>query len=444
MSSNLCRLASLALFAWVSVRLAAASEPTLSPPPITAEQLQKAVTQMKLDLGGTMDLEKLLGGKQPDLSRLREMLQSNPALRKQIFDHPESLPIDPKVLKSIVEKLPKDVKIPPDFKFPPGIKLPPDMKLPPGIKLPTPMPPSVDRKLPSAPPPRIDEPEATPPETSPPQRFDEYLPRGRSPTAEDLVRERRAMTLAKSWERILGPLDDNPALRKALMEMVLAGEELKGPDGTDLWKFLEQNAGQSGDDFGDFLKGLDSFGGDWKLPKLDLSGLNFGDWKWNWGSNTGPSHGGSSTPSAPSGGSINLAWLGDSWLPVILFVVVLVAVLLVWRFWYDRGEPQSRAFQPPPGLGPWPLDPRTLASRGDVVKAFEYLTVLRCGEDSRAWNHLTIALTLASQTSDAASASQVARLYAQARYAPAADEFSPADLDAARRHICRLAGVRTA
>ena len=45
---------------------------------------------------------------------------------------------------------------------------------------------------------------------------------------------------------------------------------------------------------------------------------------------------------------------------------------------------------------------------------------------------------------DDSSAAQVARLYAQARYAPAADDFSPADLDAARRHICRLAGVPTA
>ena len=53
------------------------------------------------------------------------------------------------------------------------------------------------------------------------------------------------------------------------------------------------------------------------------------------------------------------------------------------------GDPRLLA-----GLGPWPVDPRTIADRAALVRAFEYLSVLRCGTGAKVWNHVTIAAEL--------------------------------------------------
>ena len=177
-----------------------------------------------------------------------------------------------------------------------------------------------------------------------------------SRTPEEERREKAMRAMAKVWERTVGPLDDNPALRKALMEMVTAGEEFKGADGSDLWQFLEQQAGRS-DGFGDFLDGIDG-SGDWKLPALDLPSL--GKWDWgNWGGDhaDGDPHG--PRPASANGSSSSgfASLFGDTWLPVILLVALLLGVLLYWRFVYTK-EGGSEAPTPPPGLGPWPVDPR--------------------------------------------------------------------------------------
>ena len=127
-------------------------------------------------------------------------------------------------------------------------------------------------------------------------------------------------------------------------------------------------------------------------------------------------------------------------------VVTAAGALVLWRFWpYLSGKLGVGAGvpRPLPGLGPWPVDPREIADRDALVRAFEYLSVLVCGAGAKAWNHVTIAAALGRAVGDAgtAAAEPLARLYAVARYTPADEPLTAGDLAEARLHLSRLAGV---
>jgi hypothetical protein len=94
------------------------------------------------------------------------------------------------------------------------------------------------------------------------------------------------------------------------------------------------------------------------------------------------------------------------------------------------------------GLGPWPIDPRQINTREDVVKAFEYLSVLICGPSAKMWTHGTIADALSElATTHGETAVMLARLYELARYAPLDEPLTPDELIEARNLVCGLAGV---
>ena len=94
------------------------------------------------------------------------------------------------------------------------------------------------------------------------------------------------------------------------------------------------------------------------------------------------------------------------------------------------------------GLGPWPIDPRRIHTREDVVKAFEYLSGLICGASAKTWTHSTIADALAElAATHGETAVQLARLYELARYAPLDEPLTRDELMEARELVCGLAGV---
>jgi hypothetical protein len=98
-------------------------------------------------------------------------------------------------------------------------------------------------------------------------------------------------------------------------------------------------------------------------------------------------------------------------------------------------------------LGPWPVAPSAVASRDDLVRAFEYLALLRLGRVGRTSNHLAVASLLNEAESDhsrRAAAGELARLYERARYQPQPAPLADADLAAARRDLALLAGVGSA
>jgi hypothetical protein len=269
-------------------------------------------------------------------------------------------------------------------------------------------------------------------------------------------RERAMRTAASLWERNIGPLDDTPAVKRALFDLVEGSEDFKDADGNSFWDTLAKESGDA-TSLADFIDQA-ALGESWTLPKLgDLPSFNL-----NWSrSNPDIGRGGDGpagapgeswwsrrrAPSVSGGGSAGSGWnfgipgLEGSWLPVVLLAAVLLGALVYWRFWYLR-DPQAESVLGLGGLGPWPVDPRRLATRKDVVLAFEYLSVLICGPAAKTWTHTTIAGALADlATTHGETARMLARLYELARYAPADEPLSTAELAEARRLVCRLAGL---
>ena len=119
--------------------------------------------------------------------------------------------------------------------------------------------------------------------------------------------------------------------------------------------------------------------------------------------------------------------------------------------WRNEPLPSSKVAGPPPvarkrwRLGPWPVSPGAVRTREQLVRAFEYLSLLLLGPAARTRHHHDLARQIGDQPDmdpdrrkEAAQA--LAGLYEQARYAPPQDDLSEEQLDRARRELRRLAG----
>jgi hypothetical protein len=127
-----------------------------------------------------------------------------------------------------------------------------------------------------------------------------------------------------------------------------------------------------------------------------------------------------------------------------LAAIALVA-FLTWRILSHLGAAKHDEWKAGKGghagwrLGPWPVQPQSIKSRDDVVRAFEYLSVLQLGPDALTWNHLDIALALGRRFPALAdNALELGGHYEQARYAPASEAMSPTSVRTARDGILRM------
>ena len=239
-------------------------------------------------------------------------------------------------------------------------------------------------------------------------------------------RTKSLQAFAAVWERNIGPLDQTPEVKKALFDLASGANgldlDLLDDKGNSVWDLLRKGDG-SGMEFGDFMDGS---GGNWKLPNFEMPSMKIGrlvrsdiadregssSSSWNWGS--------SSRPRAPSSGGSGFGSLGfgGSWFPVVVLAIIVLGIVF-WVVWKNLRTPEPEVASIPHGLGPWPIDPRRINTREDVVKAFEYLSVLICGPSAKTWTHNTIADALAElAATHGETAVMLARLYELARYAP--------------------------
>jgi hypothetical protein len=409
---------------------------------------QNPGANQKLDPKELERLKNQLGPK--ELERLKNHLDANPELRKQLegmrpkggpapeFGKENRPPFDPRF---------KNEDRPPP---PMGLKIDPPVKRPgPAGGEPPQPPPPVDRKGGPVNP--------TGPEQIGPPIGREMRPWEQPERPQDKARE----AAAAMWERSIGPLDETPAVKSALFDIVEGTGDLKDPDGNSFWETLSKEFGD-GKSLGNLLDGVDAGDGlkmSWEFPKFD--------WNFNWGTTRTPSldpgtGGGSSreswwsrwrrSPSSSSSGSswfsgwrapkwnIGIPALDGTWLPVVFLVAALIGGVLLWRWLARRGGADAARIDPY-ALGPWPVDPHRLASRQDVVVAFEHLSVLICGPVAKTWTHTTIAGSLAELAmAEPGRAMMLARLYELARYTPVEEPLTTAELAEARRLVCRLAG----
>jgi hypothetical protein len=291
-----------------------------------------------------------------------------------------------------------------------------------------------------------------PPEPDPKRPFDPENPLGTPKQTPEQAAKTKAVEAATAlWEKNVGPIEESPAVQRAIIDLVSdadAMDALTDGKGNSIFDILNNETGD-GEKLGDWLKGGDS---KWEWPKLDWGPLNWGkrDRDIDFGPKNSDRGRWPNMPDrAPRTGSSGLNSLGSfnfggaqiPWLLVLLVLAAIAVAVVLWK-WKDIFTPRSDVSFAADGLGAWPIDPREINTREDVVKAFEYLSVLICGPAAKTWTHSTIADELSAlAATHGETAVKLARLYELARYAPLDEPLTRAELLEARRLVCDLAGV---
>jgi hypothetical protein len=132
-------------------------------------------------------------------------------------------------------------------------------------------------------------------------------------------------------------------------------------------------------------------------------------------------------PQFPDLSSPNLPDLGGDWPQILVAVLLVVGLLVAMRMWATKTSAAAdRTLLPVPAA---------IATRAQLLQAFEALAINRFGDAARPWNHRLVAHRLGG-----GSAIEVlTRLYEQARYAPGG-ELSAGDRESANRSLAQLAG----
>jgi hypothetical protein len=233
------------------------------------------------------------------------------------------------------------------------------------------------------------------------------------PPAPERTTEQKKDALQNGWVEWFrkGPLGNSPTLRdlgRRLSQPMGGSQGSETPDG--LAQRLER-LGET-DGFKNFVS---------RLPKFSRSNS----------SSFAPA-------SAPSLGSFDRTD-PRTFRTILVVCLVVVMIVLAWKLLKDRRTALDADGRAAWRLGPWPVDPAQINTREELIRAFEYLSLLRFGRPARSWNHRAIARRLGDQSQQAAE--HLAGLYEKARYAPPADPLPEDELREARRDLCLLAGV---
>ena len=89
-----------------------------------------------------------------------------------------------------------------------------------------------------------------------------------------------------------------------------------------------------------------------------------------------------------------------------------------------------------------PIDFDAIRSREQLVRVFNTVSLEKCGDEARNWNHRVIADQLVeAQPRYLEPANEVAGLYERARYAPTDEDLTQPEFADARRDLRTIAGV---
>jgi hypothetical protein len=138
----------------------------------------------------------------------------------------------------------------------------------------------------------------------------------------------------------------------------------------------------------------------------------------------------------------------QGWNLVLVLIVLALGLFGFWKWtsWYKRREALAR--EAGLRLGPWPVVPGRVRTAAELIKAFEYLSVLCLGRVARTWNHREIAKNFSHTKAGAdaehmQAAEALASIYEQARYSPLGASLPESDLSQARRYLTLLAGAQS-
>lgn len=140
------------------------------------------------------------------------------------------------------------------------------------------------------------------------------------------------------------------------------------------------------------------------------------------------------------------ASVGSGLLTLFLGFLGIVVVLVLCVLVISPGTFRSRKARTDPWKpGPWPVAPEKIRTQGDLIRTFEHLALICLGLQASSTNHRDIAHNIgenrAWSESDTEAVNRLADLYERARYAPREEALAEAEVIAARRDLCLLAGV---
>jgi hypothetical protein len=216
----------------------------------------------------------------------------------------------------------------------------------------------------------------------------------------------------------------------------------------DMVKDFTEWYGNGGDnDLPNWIQGM----GDWGIGDLtdwasnNMSGLKL-DLKIpdiSFGSGGGSGGGGLGLGGGSSGGGSSIGggkFLSSGSLTGLFILVILAAVGIVAWLLVQRIREQKERESLPIFHSTNPIDPNEVRTRQDLILAFDRLSVIRCGQDARMWNHRIISGQIGRNQPlpEQESADQLGRLYEFARYTPLTDEMSEKQLSEARSYLRTL------
>jgi hypothetical protein len=366
----------------------------------------------------------------------------DPRLAEALKKFPQGQNLDPRLLDQLKNWVEKDPKAAQNWLGKQGFDQTKTQQLMQEIKVDPNLPKKFDPIKPPPKDPKVDPPPPPVTPTTPitnPQQGGIQPPEFPRPNSNP-QQNQEFQSAVQFWEQNIGPIDQTPAVRDALIEM-FTNTKLDGSGGGDsIWKDLLKDVNTPGNNSksSGLFKWLDrqTTGSSWKLPSWGGSVGSGSSSGWN-----APRPSGFNAPSI-SGSGFAIAGLGTAGSLILFAMLAAVVAFLLWRYW-PAVVGRERQPTPLPGLGPWPIDPRAIATREELVTAFEYLSLLECGPAAQVWNHVTIADALRLHLPAAEEiADPLARLYALARYTPMQEPFTERELIEARGYLCQLAGVR--
>lgn len=373
------------------------------------KQISKMLDEMKSDPGKYKDL----------IDQAKKQYEENPVFQKQVdqliknkqFPNLDDLP-------DLNKKGEENPIIPPKSDDPKGEPNNPSKITPPKIE---PGKPTTET------PPELGSPDAPPPLPKP-----EPVPAN---TGEDPWQQwMKGMVEDLKDSEVGEALAESPSFRQAMLDLQksLSADNVPGA-----------NLGET--TFGDWFRNVSNlkleqnlaFSEGWfpkmgdmpmpRLPRLNISLPNLG----------GP------TLPMPSGGGIG-SGAGIAMILAIGLIISFVALI----FWMFKNSGSFSIFLNgealKPRIGPWPVDPHQLRSRADLVKAFEYLSLLILGWRVVHWNHRQIISNIYEDANTINTPKeyldQLALLYELAKYGPDQEPLSEEDLGQAQEIIVKLVG----
>jgi hypothetical protein len=176
----------------------------------------------------------------------------------------------------------------------------------------------------------------------------------------------------------------------------------------------------------------------WKIKPPDVTGSRSISPRIGSGGTSPGWTGGGAGGGIGSGGSGGLEGGGIALAVIAGIVGAIVLAILLTRKWKLEQAERLAAVQ----ALPTPIDFDSIRTREELVQVFDTVSLGRCGEDARNWNHRVIAEQFATaEPAHAGPADEVAGLYERARYAPEDEELTASDFAAARRDLRAIAGA---